>query len=152
MVQGCTNTKKTFWTEDEFTVTTSPGIRNRDVRVPEIVVRESIRGWNNKTHQSRAQALLVQTDKEMVVTLRNDRDIILIPRNWWSDKTGSLETEDRGWWYTVTEPVKFRVCYENPLKRARREQRGKGNNLRHKECCAPGISRNTTPSPMTRRE
>ena len=46
----------------------------------------------------------------MVTTLLNDRDIILIPRNWWPDKTGSLEPEDQGWWYTVTEPVKFRVC------------------------------------------
>jgi hypothetical protein len=40
MVEGCTRTKQTFWTEDEFTVTASSGIRNRDVRVPEIVVRE----------------------------------------------------------------------------------------------------------------
>ena len=37
MVQGCTRTKQTFWTEVEFTVTSSPGIRNRDVRVAEIV-------------------------------------------------------------------------------------------------------------------
>ncbi len=40
MVQGCTHTKQTFWTEGEFTVTTSPGIRNCDVRVAEIVARE----------------------------------------------------------------------------------------------------------------
>ncbi len=40
MVQGCTLTKQTFWTEDEFTVTTASGIRNRDARVAEIVVRE----------------------------------------------------------------------------------------------------------------
>ena len=40
MVEGCTRTKQTFWTEDEFTVTASSGIRNRDVRVAEIVVRE----------------------------------------------------------------------------------------------------------------
>jgi hypothetical protein len=40
MVQGCTTTKQTFWTEDQFTVTTSSGIRDRDVRVAEIVVRE----------------------------------------------------------------------------------------------------------------
>jgi hypothetical protein len=45
-----------------------------------------------------------------VTTLRNDRDILLIPRNWWPDKIGSLEPEDKGWWYTVTDPVKFRVC------------------------------------------
>jgi hypothetical protein len=45
MVQGLgfrvgTHTKQTFWTEDEFTVTSSSGIRNRDVRVTEIVSRE----------------------------------------------------------------------------------------------------------------
>jgi hypothetical protein len=40
MVQGCTLTKQTFWTEDEFTVTSSSGIRDRDVRVAEIVARE----------------------------------------------------------------------------------------------------------------
>ncbi len=40
MEEGCTRTKQTFWTEDEFTVTTSSGIRNRDVMVAEILVRE----------------------------------------------------------------------------------------------------------------
>ena len=40
MVQGCTRTKQTFWTEDEFTVTVSSGIRDRDVRAAEIVARE----------------------------------------------------------------------------------------------------------------
>ena len=75
----------------------------------DIRFRVSVRGWNNKTHQSRAHTLLGKTDKQMVTTLRNDRDILLIPRNWWPDKTGSLEPEDKGWWYTVTEPVKFRV-------------------------------------------
>ena len=72
--------------------------------------RASVRGWNNKTHQSRVQTLLEKTDKQMVTILRNDQDILLIPRKWWPDKTGSLEPEDPGWWYTVTEPVKFRVC------------------------------------------
>ena len=40
MVQGCTYTKQTFWTEDQFTVTESSGIRDRDTRVDEIVSRE----------------------------------------------------------------------------------------------------------------
>jgi hypothetical protein len=90
------------------------------------------------------------SEEEEQPTLLTDRDILLIPRNWWSDKTGSLEPEDQGWWYTVTDPVKFRVCevctdrrgndldeetrastsgnaegalkcYKNLLKRARRE-------------------------------
>ena len=40
MVQGCTRTKQTYWTEDEFTVTTSSGIRDGDARVDEIMTRE----------------------------------------------------------------------------------------------------------------
>ena len=40
MVEGCTRTKQTFWTEDHFVVTSSSGIRDRDTRVAEIVVRE----------------------------------------------------------------------------------------------------------------
>jgi hypothetical protein len=39
-VAGCTCTKQTVWTEDLFTVTSSVGIRNREKRVGEIVVRE----------------------------------------------------------------------------------------------------------------
>ncbi len=36
----CTRTKQTSWTEDQFTVTVSAGIRNHVQRVAEIVVRE----------------------------------------------------------------------------------------------------------------
>jgi hypothetical protein len=42
--------------------------------------------------------------------LHRDKDIILIPRDWWPDKAGSLEPKDLGWWYTVNEPIKFREC------------------------------------------
>ncbi len=76
----------------------------------DIRFRVSVRGWNNKAHQSRAQTLLDKTDTRMATTLHSDKDIILIPRDWGSDKVGSLEPEDLGWWYTVNEPVKFRVC------------------------------------------
>ena len=40
MVQGCTRTKQAFWREDQFVVTASSGVRDRDKRVAEIVVRE----------------------------------------------------------------------------------------------------------------
>ena len=40
MVHGCTLTNQIFWTEDQFVVTTSSGIRDRDKRDAEIVVRE----------------------------------------------------------------------------------------------------------------
>jgi hypothetical protein len=50
------------------------------------------------------------TDARMTVTLQSNKDIILIPRDWWQDETKSLEPEDPGWWYTVTKSVKFREC------------------------------------------
>jgi hypothetical protein len=46
----------------------------------------------------------------MTVTLQNNKDIILIRRDWWQGKAKFLEPEDLGWWYTVTKAVKFREC------------------------------------------
>jgi hypothetical protein len=40
LVAGSTRTKQTAWIEDQFTVTSSAGIRNREKRVADIVVRE----------------------------------------------------------------------------------------------------------------
>jgi hypothetical protein len=40
LVSGCTRARQTAWVEDQFTVTSSVGIRNRDKRVADIVVRE----------------------------------------------------------------------------------------------------------------
>ncbi len=40
LVTGCKRTKQTAWIEDQFTVTSSAGIRNREKRVADIVVRE----------------------------------------------------------------------------------------------------------------
>ncbi len=48
MVQGCTTTKKNFWTEDQFTVTVSSGIRDRDTRVAKIVVRDLEKAKSDK--------------------------------------------------------------------------------------------------------
>jgi hypothetical protein len=75
----------------------------------DIRFRVSVRGWNNKSHQSRSQTLLDKKDTRIETILHSDKDIILIPRDWWSDKVVSLEPEDRGWWYTVKGPIKFRV-------------------------------------------
>ena len=40
LVSGCTRSNQTSWTEDQFTVTSSAGIRNREKRVADTVVRE----------------------------------------------------------------------------------------------------------------
>ena len=76
----------------------------------DIRFRASVRGWTNETHRLRSQTLLDKTDARLATMLQRDKDIILIPRDWWQDKAGSLEPEDLGWWYTVNEPVKFREC------------------------------------------
>jgi hypothetical protein len=40
LVQDCTRSEQTVWTEDQFIVTSSVGIRNHEKRVSDIVVRE----------------------------------------------------------------------------------------------------------------
>jgi hypothetical protein len=48
----------------------------------------------------------------MTPTLQRDKDIILIPREWWEEEAELLEPVDLGWWYTVNnfEIVKFHSC------------------------------------------
>ena len=86
----------------------SPG--EEEQPLTDIRFRASVRGWTNETHRLRAQTLLDETDSRLATMLQRDKDIILIPRDWWQDKSESLEPEDLGWWYTVHEPVKFREC------------------------------------------
>lgn len=66
MVEGCTRTKQTFWTEDEFTVTASSGIRNRDVRVAEIVVRELEKAKPDKWGSVQAHELWAPQEERQV--------------------------------------------------------------------------------------
>ena len=35
---------------------------------------------------------------------------MLVPRKWWSETTHTLEPQDPGWWYTVSEEVRFQEC------------------------------------------
>ena len=110
----------------------------------------------NKDHQSLAQTLLDMRDERMTATLQRDKDIILIPRDWWKDETESLGPGDLGWWYTVNKTVKFRTCkvcterrgedleeetratlskeckgcaeiFQEPIKTGGKRTRGKGN-------------------------
>ena len=52
---------------------------------PNIRLRAVIRGWSNNNQQARARTLLALSDYKMTKALRNKEDIILIPRQWWSD-------------------------------------------------------------------
>ena len=72
--------------------------------------RASIRGWSNGAHLVRAESLLAMQDTPMTAALQNNKDILLIPKVWWPNKTESLDPEDPGWWYTITKAIKFREC------------------------------------------
>jgi hypothetical protein len=91
-------------------VVDSASLEEEEQPLSDIRFQVSVRGWKHNAHQFRARTLLTMEDKKMAKQLRVDKDIILLPKDWWSDKAGQLEPEDRGWWYTVTEPVKFREC------------------------------------------
>jgi hypothetical protein len=88
----------------------------------------------NKAHQQRAQTLLDIRDERMTTTLQRDKDIILIPRDWWKDKAESLEPVDLGWWYTVNKVVKslrkeYKGCaeiFQGPIKTGGKRTVGKG--------------------------
>jgi hypothetical protein len=67
------NPKGTEMDREETDPQTDPNIRFRAV----------LRGWSNNSRQVRT--LLVLSDDKMTKTLRNKQDIILIPRQWWSD-------------------------------------------------------------------
>ncbi len=79
---------------------TDPNIRFRDV----------IRGWSNNSQQAQARALLALSDDEMAKALKNKQDIILIPKHWWPDAKDTLEPEEPGWWYTVSDVICFQEC------------------------------------------
>ena len=49
----------------------------------DIRFRASVRGWTNETHRLRAQTLLDKMDARLATMLQRDKDIILIPRDWW---------------------------------------------------------------------
>jgi hypothetical protein len=66
MVQGCTRTKQTFWTEDQFTVTASSGIRDRDARVAKIVARELEKAKPDKWGCVQARELWSPTEERQV--------------------------------------------------------------------------------------
>ena len=118
--------------------------------------RASVRGWINQAHQHRAQTLLDMREERMTATLQRDKDIILIPRDWWKDETQSLGPGDLVWWYTVNKSVKFHTCkvyterrgedleeetratlskeckgcaeiFQEPIKTGGKRTRGKGN-------------------------
>ena len=42
--------------------------------------------------------------------MQEDQDLILLPATWWSLTIDTLEPNESGWWYKVSDPIRFREC------------------------------------------
>ena len=68
----------------------------------------SISGWKDNEQQSRARALLLLTDEQMGTKLQVERNGFLIPRDFSPETVITLEPEELGWCYTVSDSIRFR--------------------------------------------
>ena len=69
-----------------------------------------IRGWSHQAQQLRATALLSLNDISLVRKMQENHDLILLPAGWWSSAVDTLDPDELGWWYRVSEPIRFREC------------------------------------------
>jgi hypothetical protein len=42
--------------------------------------------------------------------MQENHDPILLPAVWWSSTVNTLDPDELGWWYRVSEPIRFREC------------------------------------------
>ena len=69
-----------------------------------------VKGWSDLKQQNRAETLLTLSDQKMVKSLQHHRDILLIPRSWWPHLHNTLEQDEPGWWYTVSNEMGYQGC------------------------------------------
>ncbi len=77
---------------------------------PNIRFQVVVRGWSDRNQQTRAETLLALSNEKMVKALQLHQDILLIPRDWWSDPHNTLGPEEPGWWYTVSCEMWYQGC------------------------------------------
>jgi hypothetical protein len=77
---------------------------------PDIQFQVRIKGWSDLKQQNRAKTLLTLSDKKMVKSLQHHRDILFIPRSWWPYLHNTLEQDEPGWWYTVSNEMGYQGC------------------------------------------
>ena len=70
----------------------------------------TVRGWGNNNHQHRASSLLAMQEEKRMAKILGEQHILLIPKEWWPNKTHTLEPQEPGWWYVVSEVTQFREC------------------------------------------
>ncbi len=69
-----------------------------------------IRGWSHQEQQPRATALLRLNDISMTREMQESHDLILLPASWWPSAIDTLDPDELGWWYRVSEPIRFKEC------------------------------------------
>jgi hypothetical protein len=69
-----------------------------------------IRGWSHHTQQLRATALLSLKDTSLSRKMQENHDLILLPADWWPSAVDTFDPDELGWWYRVSEPIRFREC------------------------------------------
>jgi hypothetical protein len=69
-----------------------------------------IRGWRHQPQQLRVTALLSLNDISLVRKMQENHDLILLPTDWWTSVIDTLNPDELGWWYRVSEPIRFREC------------------------------------------
>jgi hypothetical protein len=67
-----------------------------------------IRGWRHQSQQLRTTALLSLNDISLVRKMQENHDLILLPVGWWPSAIDTLDPDEFGWWYRVSEPIRFR--------------------------------------------
>ena len=72
--------------------------------------KAAIRGWSHQVQQLRATTLLNLNDISLVREMQENRDLILLPAEWWSSAVDTIDPDESGWWYRVSEPTRLRDC------------------------------------------
>ena len=60
--------------------------------------------------------------------MQESHDLILLPADWWPLATDTLDPDELGWWYRVSEPIRFREC------KACRKRIGEDMPAKHRGC------------------
>ncbi len=42
--------------------------------------------------------------------MQENQDLFLLPATWWPLAMDTLEPNESGWWYKVSDPIRFREC------------------------------------------
>jgi hypothetical protein len=69
-----------------------------------------IRGWSDHDQQLRTTALLSLKDTSLARKMQENHDLILLPAGWWSSAVDTLDPDELGWWYRVSESIHYREC------------------------------------------